>query len=204
MDWTIFHLVNEHLAGHPALTEEMADFTVWSVPVLAIATCCLWLLDRPGNRPRGKMMTASALTAAGLALAVNQVIGHIVVRERPTVAHPAAHLFFVPSSADPSFPSDHAGAAFAIAFAVLFLSRRIGWGFIVMAAAIAVDRVMVGLHYPGDVVGGLLVGLFSAWIVMRFGRRPLERIVGWVSAVTDPVMRPAWNVLSRRGRTRTV
>jgi undecaprenyl-diphosphatase len=78
-----------------------------------------------------------------------QVVTHLWDRPRPTVAHPGeAHLFFVAPLQDPSFPSDHAAAAFAIAAAVLFVSRRVGSGFLVAAFAIALARVFIGLHYP--------------------------------------------------------
>ena len=65
-------------------------------------------------------------------------------------------MFFVAPPSDASFPSDHAGAAFAIAFAVFFVSRRTGIAFLVAATAIALNRVLIGigLHYPGDITAG--------------------------------------------------
>lgn len=198
MDWTIFHFINQHLAGHPFLTDEMEDFSLVSVPLLAIATCALWFADRPDRRARWKLATASALLSAALALAANQLIAHLWSRERPTAAHPAAHLFFVAPSSDPSFPSDHAGAAFAIAFAVIFVSRRAGIGFLIAAAVIAVDRVFVGLHYPGDIAGGAAVGFAAAWLVNRFARNELLRLVRWVSVISDPLTRPVWRTVDRR------
>lgn len=199
MDWTVFHSLNGLLVGHPYLGDELEDFSLWSVPVLAVVTLGLWLFGRPGTSSRWKLATASALAAAGVALLVNQVIGHIWFRDRPTTAHPTeAHLFFAAPSGDPSFPSDHAAAAFAIAFAVLFLSRRAGIGFLVAAFAIGLDRVLIGLHYPGDIAAGLLVGLASAWLIHRFCQPPLLRAVALVSRVTDPLVRPLWRLLDRR------
>ena len=128
-----------------------------------MATIGLWVFARPGTASRWKLATTSALASAGVALLINQIIGHIWARERPTAAHPTAHLFFVAPSGDPSFPSDHAGVAFAIAFAVYFLSRRAGIVFLVAAGAIAVDRVLIGLHYPGDIAAGAVV----AWPRLR-------------------------------------
>lgn len=199
MDWTLFHYLNELLVGHPFLADELEDFSLWSVPALAVATLGLWLLGRPGTASRWKLATASALASAGVAMLINQVIGSIWFRERPTAAHPTeAHLFFVAPSGDPSFPSDHAAAAFAIAFAVLFLSRRAGVGFLVAAAAIGLDRVMIGLHYPGDIAAGLVVGLASAGLIHVFCQRPLRKTVALASRVTDPLVRPVWRLLDRR------
>ena len=199
MDWTLFHYLNHLLVGHPYLADELEDFSLWSVPVLAVATLGLWLLGRPGTTSRWKLATTSALASAGVALLINQIIGHVWFRDRPTAAHPTeAHLFFVAPSGDPSFPSDHAAAAFAIAFAVLFLSRRAGIGFLVAAAAIGLDRVLIGLHYPGDIAAGVLVGLASASLIHVFCQRPLRATVALVSRVTDPIVRPVWRLLDRR------
>ena len=197
MDWTLFHYLNQLLVGHPLLADELEDFSLWSVPVVAVATLGLWLLGRPGPAPsRWKMATASALASAGVALLINQIIGSIWFRERPTTAHPTqAILFFAAPSHDPSFPSDHAAAAFAIAFAIFFLSRRAGIGFLLAAAAISLDRVLIGLHYPGDVVAGLIVGLAAAGLVTAVGQRPLRATVAFVSRLTDPLVRPLWRFL---------
>ena len=198
MDWKLFSYLNDLLVGRPYLAGAVEDSSSWSVPLLAMATLGLWLLGRPGTPSRWKLATASALASAGVALAINQSIAHLWVRERPTMAHPAdAHLFFVAPSGDPSFPSDHAGAAFAIAFAVFFLSRRVGIGFLVAAAAIGVSRVMIGLHYPGDIAAGALVGLGSAALILAVGQPPLRAAVALVSRLTDPLARPIWRLFDR-------
>ena len=124
IDWTLFHLLNDLLTGHGLIGDEVEDFTIWSVPVLAAATLGLWLVSRPGAVSRWRLAAASALASAGLALLTNQVISHIWERARPTDAHPQAHLWFVHPSHDPSFPSDHAAASFAIAVSLLLVSRR--------------------------------------------------------------------------------
>ena len=203
MDWTLFHHLNQLLVGHPFLADELEDFSLWSVPVVAVATFGLWFLGRPGAPiSRWKLATASALASAGLALFINQIIGKVWFRDRPTTAHPTeAHLFFVAPAGDPSFPSDHAAAAFAIAFAVFFLSRRAGIGFLLAAAAIGLDRVMIGLHYPGDILAGLLVGLAAAALIRTLGQRPLRKTVALVSRLTDPLVRPLWRTFDNR-RTR--
>jgi len=54
----------------------------------------------------------------------------------------------VQHGADNSFPSDHASVAFAVAFAVLALHRRFGLVLLLFAAAVANDRIFVGVHYP--------------------------------------------------------
>jgi undecaprenyl-diphosphatase len=173
------------------------DFSLWSVPMLAAATAGLWLLGRPGTVSRWRIACASALASAGLALLANQVISHIWERPRPTVTHPDAHLYFVQPSGDPSFPSDHAAASFAIAVAVLLVSRRVGIAFLVTAVAIGMARVLIGLHYPGDIAAGALVGWCSAMVVHHLARRPLVTVVRAIGRATDLLLAPLWRLAAR-------
>ena len=182
MDWTLFHALNEQLAGRPTLDRAVSDFATWSVPVFAAATVLLWIW------PRLRLACASALAAAGIGLLVNQLIGRIWFRERPYAAHPGAVTVLAHRSRDPSFPSDHATAAFAIAFAVLVFSRPLGAAFLAAAAAIGVSRVLVGLHYPGDVAAGAAIGLASALVAAYALRGPLSLVTAYAGRATDPVL----------------
>ena len=116
----------------------------------------------------------------------NQLISSLWSRDRPFVAHPGETVLVAHRSADPSFPSDHATAAFAIAFAVLFFSRRLGLLFLLGATAIGVSRVLLGLHYPSDVAAGAATGLAAAVLVTTLGRPTIETLVGWLSRLSDP------------------
>ena len=96
----------------------------------------------------------AALLAATGALGINALIGLLWYRPRPYVAHPGSVHLLVTHSADSSFPSDHAAAAFAIAVVLLIAHRR--WGLLALAAAALTGyaRVYVGDHYPTDVLAG--------------------------------------------------
>jgi len=143
--------------------------------------------------------------AAGLALPVNQVISHLWSRPRPYAAHSAVTVI-ADRSTDPSFPSDHAAAAFAIAYAIGAFSATVGALFLSGATIVALSRVAGGLHYPSDVVAGFLVGLFAAALVVTVGREPVERVVALLARVADPVLgpvrRPIEAAIRRRRRRR--
>jgi len=151
------------------------------------------LFARPGASRKWKLAAAGGLLASGVAVAINRVIAALWFRERPFLAHPIAHPWI--SSRDASFPSDHASASFAIAFAILFVDPLAGALFLAIALVIAVGRLLIGAHYPGDVGAGLLVGAFSAAVVMRLARRVVRYAVGLVERVTDPILRPLWRGL---------
>lgn len=125
------------------------------------------------NRKRAIYAAFSALVALG----INQIFAHLYLRDRPYVHHPA-HLL-LPYSPDPSFPSDHAAGGFSIATGVLLGRTLPGIALLIFAAILAISRVYVGIHYPSDILGGAVVGIFGAFIVERC-QRILERPIYWV------------------------
>ncbi len=177
----------------------MTAFGSVSVPLYAAATVLLWFVARPFADTLWKRASVGALASAAVAMLANQAISHVWDRPRPFVTHAATtHLLSAPSP-DPSFPSDHAAAAFAIAFAVLFCSRRAGAGFLVVATLIALTRIALGLHYPSDVIAGAIVGWASATLVVHAGGTWLVRAVALLSRLSDPLLAPIWRrLLARR------
>jgi membrane-associated phospholipid phosphatase len=171
----------------------LAALETWAVPVVAVATFALWLLAHPRGNRKWKLASASALAAASLAVLVNQLIGKLWHRQRPFVSHPSAHVWGSRSH-DPSFPSDHASAAFAIAFAVFLYDRVVGSIFLTAAAVIGVGRVFIGAHYPADVAAGVLVGLACALVVARLGRPLITLLVRLTERITDPLLAPLWRL----------
>ena len=149
-------------------------------------------MSRPQGARRLRLACVSALAAAAGGLLLNQAISHLWIRERPYVEHPHSLVLFTPPSHDPSFPSDHATAAFAIAVAVLFFNRRLGAVFLVFAAAIACSRVLLAMHYPTDVLAGALTGTLAAVVVCTLGRRLVFRLTALAARVTDPLLQPLW------------
>lgn len=152
---------------------------------------------------RWKIACVSGLTAAALALLCAQVISHLWARERPFQAHPAQTLLLAPPSSDASLPSDHAGAAFAVAFSVALVGgRRLGALFLGAATIVALTRVFAGLHYPGDAAGGTLIGFVATVAVYLAGRNRRSPIVGALSRVTDPLTTRSWQALDAVRRRR--
>jgi undecaprenyl-diphosphatase len=197
VDWSIFHWLNDSTRGSDAGQDAAQIFNTWAIVVLVVTAAVLWVLARPGGSLRWKLATASAALAAALGLAANLVIGTIWYHERPFVTHPRQTVLLVGHAKDNGFPSDHATVAFAIAFAVLAFSRPLGAVLLVLATAIALDRVFVGVHYPADIVASFLVGLGSALLVTTVGRPYVTWAVRKLSRVTDPVIAAARRPLTR-------
>lgn len=70
--------------------------------------------------------------------------------------------------ADSAFPSKHSCAAFAIAFGIFLKRKKIGVLFLALASLVAASRVVVGVHYPLDVLTGAVLGIIISSAVHRF------------------------------------
>ena len=197
MDWRAFHAVNEFVWRHHWLGTVAKELERYGVVVFAVAAFALWAVDRPGSRRHWKLASAYGLASGALALLVNRIVSTLWHRERPYQAHAGVHVFGSRST-DPSFPSDHASAAFGIAFGVFLVDCVAGVLFLAAAVVIAAGRVLVGAHYPLDVLAGLLVGLGCAVLIVRFARRVIEALARIVERVTDPLLAPLWRLGARR------
>ncbi len=201
MDWTLFHALNDTLRGRDPAEDAAEIFNAWAIVVLVAAAAAIWFFARPGGSSRLKMATAAAGVSAVLALGFNAALGQLWFHDRPFVDHPGETVQLVRHAADNSFPSDHASVSFAVAFAVLFFSRRLGALFLAGALAIGLDRILVGVHYPLDVAASALVGLGSTLLVATLGRPTLEWAVRQVSRLTDPLVAAATRRLAAARRS---
>ena len=197
MDYRLYHAINQFVADHSWIGSGLSVVENWAVPVIAVATLALWLFARPGSSRKWKLACASALGSAGLALLINQLVAQVWHRARPFADHPSAHVWGSRSH-DPSFPSDHASAAFAIAFAVFLFDRVVGSIFLAAAVLIGAGRVFIGAHYPADVLAGCLVGLAAALLVARLAKPVMERVVRLLERLTDPLLALVWRSRTAR------
>ena len=188
MDWSIFHWLNDATRGNDTGQDAAEIFNTWSLAVLVVVAAALWLLARPGGPLRWKLATASAALSPVVGLVADAILGKIWYHDRPFATHPGQTVLLVHHAKDNGFPSEHATVAFAIAFAVLAFGRPLGALLVVLATAIALDRIFVGVHYPADVVGSFFVGIGSALLVTTVGRPYVTWAVRQISRLTDPVV----------------
>mgnify|MGYP001558745976 FL=1 len=72
-----------------------------------------------------------------------------------------------------SFPSGHATFFFALATAVYFYNKKWGIGFFIATIFITVSRVIAGIHYPSDIIGGAFIGILVAYATYYFTVRAI-------------------------------
>ena len=107
----------------------------------------------------------------GLALIFCLLIGNMTLK--PLIARPRPYSYFpemtllVAPLADFSFPSGHTFASFASATALYLNHKRLGIAAYMLAAVIAFTRLYLYVHFPSDVLAGMVLGIFSGWIAYR-------------------------------------
>ena len=112
--------------------------------------------------------TRKAGFAMALALCLYMVSGHFILK--PLFARPrpcdvnTAITILVKRPHGHSFPSGHTASAFAAAFALWLQNRKLGVPALVLAAFIAFTRLYLYVHFPTDILGGVLVGLVCGWL----------------------------------------
>lgn len=177
LDYTLFRSLN-NLAGRSAWLDHAGAFLSNYSPYIVVALLVvLWFWGKREQRTRNRQSLIHAAIALLLGLLVAQLIGMVWYRPRPFLTH-HVHLL-VAKAFDTSFPSVHATSMFAIAVSVLLYNRKWGIGLLILAVAISLDRVFVGLHYPGDITAGALIGTGLALALVPI-RRWLERFTAVV------------------------
>ena len=192
MDYSLYKAING-LSGGSSFIDHLFRTLADDLPALVVAiVAALFLLPWREDRLARRCGAVAATAAAGIALLISQPISQAVARVRPYVAHPHHAHLLIASSHDPSFPSDQATGAFALAAAVLFYDRLAGIVLLVLAALLAFSRVYVGTHYPGDVLGGAAIGIAAA-LVLRLPllRRLLEGLAHLCSDLWERFLRVA-------------
>lgn len=174
MDRKIFSFLNG-LIGRSAVSDELikiiAVYLIYAIPLFLLI---YWFL---GNKKTVlRAFISGVLAWQGFA----KLIGHFYFRPRPLSVFPSKELIF--HRPDYSFPSDHASFLFGVAFAFYLCGeKKISYYLFAVSIIITIGRVIVGFHYPTDILAGAILGILVAWIVWLI-RREVDK---WV---TNPII----------------
>ncbi len=153
-------------------------FTEAGVVVLGLLMVFGWWRARRGP---SRAMAAALLTPAAtvLAYATSEVAKIFIQEDRPCRAVPGARpLTECPELGDWSFPSNHSTIAGGAAMAVFLCQRgALGAAALALGALVAFSRVVVGVHYPHDVVVGFLLGVAVVAAAMALASRWVTQLV---------------------------
>lgn len=157
---------------HEVLTPVLTFITHLGDKGLFWIVLSLLLLIKKSTRKTGFLSLLSLLITF---LIVNVCMKNGFARIRPYETLTDL-LFLIEKQSDFSFPSGHSASSFASAV-VLFkqLPKRYGIPILILAILIAFSRLYMGVHYPTDILAGILIGSIVALLIIFVNKRLEKR-----------------------------
>lgn len=152
---------------NPVLTEIYEFFTFIGEAGFVWILAGIVLLIKSRHRKYGCILLLSLLMCL---IFGNGLLKNLIARPRPCWRHPEVEMLIrIPR--DYSFPSGHTFSSFAGAVSVYYWKPRYGYIAFGLAVLIATSRMYFYVHYPTDIIAGMLMGtvmaLFSIFIIQR-------------------------------------
>jgi undecaprenyl-diphosphatase len=110
----------------------------------------------------GTQFLETGLIAFAIELPIYLVLKNLIKRDRPSVTLKNISAFIIPSDKF-SFPSGHTAAAFLMASIASYYYPHLCYPCITYASLIGISRILLGVHYPSDIIAGACLGTISAF-----------------------------------------
>ena len=182
MNEVIFLYLNQFQGQ--SLFLDVIIFLMSDILVLSFIVAIFIYVYTSDNHRRAIKNSTIILLAGLIAWALADIIKYIFPVGRPFTVSDSVKVFFE-RGGDGSFPSGHTAFISSVATMFYFYNKRIFFWMLAVVVAVGLGRVISGMHWPVDVLGGLTLGVVVAlsiqYIYMRYQKyfSWAERIVFW-------------------------
>ncbi|MDI6868798.1 MAG: phosphatase PAP2 family protein [Coprothermobacterota bacterium] len=166
--WLFFKFYN--LSGHSQTVDSLIVFLGEYFFYLILAVFTLWAYrdyKRGGFiflKPYGLAVFSSLVARFGVA----ELIRLFCYRPRPFMAFALPHLL---TDSSYSFPSGHTIFIFALATSTYLFNKKLGCFLYFSGLLIGLARISGGVHYPSDILGGMILGTLTSLIIFYLSKR---------------------------------
>lgn len=203
LDRSVFHAVNGLAGGNQAVDWMIrfgADDHIIPTVLALLVLATLLLARKHSGRETALRAIICALAATLVSTVILYGLNNLFFRPRPFTTQ-AVHMLFYHNT-DSAFPSNAATLAFALSFGVFMYRRKQGSVMLAIASLMCLARVAAGIHYPGDVIAGMLLALGGA-LLARAAEPAYAPLAARLNRGLDR-FRAAWRPARRPGPKRSV
>ena len=171
----LFNFFNHGLQS-PVLDGIMPIFTHFGgFKFIILILVVVILFARITKRDTLKKVAIITLGVLLFSAAIAFVLKHVVHEPRPFMSLDNVHLLIAEDDLN-SFPSGHATSTFAVVTSLILNMKEfakknylvIDIALVIFAVLIAFSRMYLGVHYPGDILAGAIVGIVGALVINKF------------------------------------
>ncbi len=149
-------------AGQSVCFDSIIIFCAKYFPYLMVVGLGLFLVFGRDKKRGWKMVFYSVSAVILSRLVITEIIRYFYPVARPFIVYNFTPLIYDHAS---SFPSGHAAFFFALATIIFLFHKKWGIAYFAGSFIIVLSRIMAGIHWPTDTLGGLIVGVGLAALV---------------------------------------
>lgn len=168
-DTQLFYLLNSFAGKSPFLDSVIVFCATYLAYLVVIALLALVFLSRYSKREKWMLLIVAGTASVIARFGITELIRAFSHRPRPFATLPDVHYLLTDSAW--SFPSGHAAFFFALSTVLYLYDKKWGTGFFIATIVITVSRVIAGVHYPSDIIGGAIIGIGTAYGIVFLAQK---------------------------------
>ncbi len=167
MDLQLFQIING-LVGKNIWLDSFLIFCAEYL-IFGLVLVLIFLFFTLKEKKKKIQLLILALSSSILSWLLGQLISLIYFRPRPFVEQDDI-IQLIQHVQDKSFPSDHAVIAFVLGLSIYLFNKKLGVLALIGAFLISFARIFSGIHYPSDVLGGVIIAsliILGVWKIVK-------------------------------------